>query len=277
MVDELVADHLAQRLRVVGREDLLEHPPGDLSCSLRLAVMTPPSHARHRTSLDSWHYHSTPMSVPQDPNAPMTAGAPHPGEPTRARVVAAATRVFLQHGYAGATIPAIAAEAGVALQTVYRAAPGKASARAALTAAVAGGANAPKCRWRTDPPSAPSSRKPDPRRQLAAVRAHPARHLGAGRTPVSGPGGRGSVGAGAAQGPRGTGHPNGMAGLVRSPASWRGAARCERTLTPARAADLIVTLGSLGDLRQPRDHPGLEPRTSTRTWLADMLAHALLR
>lgn len=48
-------------------------------------------------------------------------------EETRARAVAAATRVFLARGYAGATIPAIAAEAGVALQTVYRAAPGKAA------------------------------------------------------------------------------------------------------------------------------------------------------
>ena len=59
---------------------------------------------------------------------------------TRARVVAAATRMFLEHGYAGATIPAIAAEAGVALQTVYRTAPGKAGLlAAAVTAAVAGG------------------------------------------------------------------------------------------------------------------------------------------
>ena len=57
--------------------------------------------------------------------------------------MAAAARVFLEHGYAGATIPAIAAEAGVALQTVYRAAPSKAGLlEAAVTAAVAGGSRA---------------------------------------------------------------------------------------------------------------------------------------
>jgi len=65
-----------------------------------------------------------------------SAGRRRQAEETGARVVAAATRVFLEHGYAGATIPAIAAEAGVSLQTVYRAAPGKAGL---LAAAVAGG------------------------------------------------------------------------------------------------------------------------------------------
>ena len=61
-------------------------------------------------------------------------------EATRTRVVDAATRVFLEHGFVGATIPAIAAEAAVALQTVYRAAPGKAGLlAAAVNAAVAGG------------------------------------------------------------------------------------------------------------------------------------------
>lgn len=69
-----------------------------------------------------------------------SAGRRRQAEETGARVVAAATRVFLEHGYAGATIPAIAAEAGVSLQTVYRAAPGKAGLlAAAVTAAVAGG------------------------------------------------------------------------------------------------------------------------------------------
>ena len=55
-----------------------------------------------------------------------TTGRRVRAEATRDRVVEAASRVFLARGYTGATIPAIAAEAGVALQTVYRAAPGKA-------------------------------------------------------------------------------------------------------------------------------------------------------
>ena len=40
-------------------------------------------------------------------------------EATRHSIIEAARRVFLARGYAGATMPAIAAEAGVALDTVY--------------------------------------------------------------------------------------------------------------------------------------------------------------
>jgi AcrR family transcriptional regulator len=75
--------------------------------------------------------------------------------------------VFLEHGYTGATIPLIAAEAGVAVQTVYRAAPGKAGLlEAAVLAAVAGGSD------RSDVPveQRPAIRavidEPDPRRKL---------------------------------------------------------------------------------------------------------------
>ena len=60
---------------------------------------------------------------------------------TRDRIVEAAGRLFVERGYAGATIPAIAAEAGVAVETVYRATDGKAGLLAeAVRAAVAGGA-----------------------------------------------------------------------------------------------------------------------------------------
>lgn len=49
--------------------------------------------------------------------------------------------MFLAQGYAGATIPRIAAEAGVAVETVYRSAGGKAGLlAAAVQAALAGGA-----------------------------------------------------------------------------------------------------------------------------------------
>jgi AcrR family transcriptional regulator len=59
---------------------------------------------------------------------------------TRVRIVEAAARVFLERGYAGATIPRIAAEAGVAVETVYRSASGKAGLlAAAVQAALAGG------------------------------------------------------------------------------------------------------------------------------------------
>ena len=59
---------------------------------------------------------------------------------TRARILQSAHRVFLERGYAGATIPRIAAEAGVAVETIYRAAPGKAGLlAAAVETALAGG------------------------------------------------------------------------------------------------------------------------------------------
>ena len=60
---------------------------------------------------------------------------------TRDRVVEAAGRVFTAHGYAAATIPLIATEAGCSIETVYRSAPGKAGLlAAAVQAALAGGA-----------------------------------------------------------------------------------------------------------------------------------------
>lgn len=59
---------------------------------------------------------------------------------TRARILEAAHRVFLERGYAGATIPRIASEAGVAVETIYRAASGKPGLLAAVVeTALAGG------------------------------------------------------------------------------------------------------------------------------------------
>lgn len=59
---------------------------------------------------------------------------------TRTRIVEAAGRIFLDRGYVGATIPLIAAEAGVAVETVYRSASGKSGLlAAAVQAALAGG------------------------------------------------------------------------------------------------------------------------------------------
>jgi TetR/AcrR family transcriptional regulator, regulator of autoinduction and epiphytic fitness len=91
---------------------------------------------------------------------------------TRLRIIDAAGRVFLERGYAGATIPAIAAEAGVAVETVYRSASGKAGLlAAAVQAAVAGGAE------RAEVPAEQREGirrvidETDPRRQLAAYAA----------------------------------------------------------------------------------------------------------
>lgn len=60
---------------------------------------------------------------------------------TRARIIESASTAFLAHGFVGATVPRIASEAGVAVETVYRAAAGKAGLLdLAVQAALAGGA-----------------------------------------------------------------------------------------------------------------------------------------
>lgn len=58
VVDELVADHIAQRGHVVGRKDLFEHSPGD---SLVVVGGHDGSPYRRvwRPLQYSWHYHST--------------------------------------------------------------------------------------------------------------------------------------------------------------------------------------------------------------------------
>ncbi len=87
---------------------------------------------------------------------------------TRSRVVDAAYRVFVERGYAGATIPLIAAEAGVAVETVYRAAPGKAGLlAAAVQAALAGGAERAERPVEDREGIRRVIEEPDPRRQLA--------------------------------------------------------------------------------------------------------------
>lgn len=86
---------------------------------------------------------------------------------TRARIVEAARRLFVERGYAGATIPAIAAEAGVAVETVYRSAAGKAGLlAAAVQAAVAGGADRAEVPVVERPAIRRIAAEPDPVRQL---------------------------------------------------------------------------------------------------------------
>lgn len=62
---------------------------------------------------------------------------------TRAVIVAAASRLFLRSGYVDTTVPAIAAEAGVAVQTIYNSVGNKASLLTAVLEATAAGPDAP--------------------------------------------------------------------------------------------------------------------------------------
>jgi AcrR family transcriptional regulator len=91
---------------------------------------------------------------------------------TRTRIIDAAALVFLERGYAGATIPAIAAEAGVAVETVYRAASGKAGLlAAAVQAALAGGVDRAELPVEQREGIHRVIEETDPRRQLAAYAA----------------------------------------------------------------------------------------------------------
>lgn len=194
---------------------------------------------------------------------------------TRAKIVAAATRVFLEHGYSGATIPMIAAEAGVALQTVYRAAPGKAGLlEAAVTAAVAGGSERAAIPVEQRPAIRAVIEEPDARRQLRLYA-----HTQPGIWSRVGPLLRVLESAAASEP-----HLRRLqqeqdaqrhAGLIRFARllAERGALRSG--LTPERAADIIMTLGSLATYNSL-----VVARAWTNDeyedWLTDSLQHALL-
>jgi AcrR family transcriptional regulator len=86
---------------------------------------------------------------------------------TRVKIIEAASRVFLELGYTRATIPRIAAEAGVAVETVYRSASGKAGLlAAAVQAALAGGAQRADVPVEQRPGIKRVIEEADPRRQL---------------------------------------------------------------------------------------------------------------
>jgi AcrR family transcriptional regulator len=86
---------------------------------------------------------------------------------TRGRIIDAATRLFLERGYIGTTVPAIAAEAGVAVETVYRSAGGKAELlAAAVQAALAGGPERAEVPVEERPAIRRVIEESDPRRQL---------------------------------------------------------------------------------------------------------------
>lgn len=91
---------------------------------------------------------------------------------TRRKIIEAAARLFVERGYGGATIPLIAAEAGVAVETVYRSATGKAGLLAdAVQAALAGGVERAEVPVEDRPGIRRVIEEADPRRQLKAYAA----------------------------------------------------------------------------------------------------------
>jgi AcrR family transcriptional regulator len=204
-----------------------------------------------------------------------SAGRRRQAEATRARVVAAATRVFLEHGYAGATIPAIAAEADVALQTVYRAAPGKAGLLAvAVTAAVAGGSARAAVPTEERPAIRAIIDEPDPAKQL-----HLYAHTQPGIWERVGPLLRVLEAAAVSESDlrklQQKQDSDRHAGLTRFTRLLEERGALREDLTPQRAADIIMTLASFATYDSLVATRGWT-HDQYETWLTNTLQHSLL-
>jgi AcrR family transcriptional regulator len=91
---------------------------------------------------------------------------------TRRKVIAAAQPLFLEHGYAGTTMAAIAREAGVVVETVYRSFGSKAALFAAVVeAALAGGVERAEVPVEERPAIAAIIAEADPAKQVALYAA----------------------------------------------------------------------------------------------------------
>jgi AcrR family transcriptional regulator len=101
---------------------------------------------------------------------------------TRQDILDAAHQRFLERGYAGATLAAIAQAAGVVVETIYRAYDSKAELfKAVVRAAVAGGANRVQVPVEQRPAIAAVIAESDPHRQLELYAAtQPGIHARAG-------------------------------------------------------------------------------------------------
>ena len=190
-------------------------------------------------------------------------------------MVDAATRVFLKHGYTGATIPAIAAEAGVALQTVYRAAPGKAGLLAtAVTAAVAGGSERAEIPVDDRPAIRAIIDETDPSEQLRLY-AHTQPGIWARVGPLMR-----VLQSAAASEPelrrlQDEQDAQRHAGLTRFTRLLEERGTLRDDLTPERAADVIITLGSFATYDSLVTTRGWSA-AQYEAWLAEMLQSSLL-
>ncbi len=91
---------------------------------------------------------------------------------TRRDILAAAGALFRQGGYAGTSMPAIATDAGVVVETIYRAFGSKARLfKAVVEAAVAGGSSRADVPVEERPAIRAVIDEPDPRRQVALYAA----------------------------------------------------------------------------------------------------------
>jgi AcrR family transcriptional regulator len=101
---------------------------------------------------------------------------------TRRDILATAGALFRERGYTGVSMPSIASEAGVAVETIYRAFGSKAGMfTAVVDAAVAGGASRAEVPVEARPAIRAIIEEPDPRRQVERYAAtQPGIHRRAG-------------------------------------------------------------------------------------------------
>ena len=194
---------------------------------------------------------------------------------TRHRIVEAAAELFVERGYAGTTIPAIAAGAGVAVETVYRSAAGKAGLlAAAVQAALAGGVE------RSERPVEQREgirrviEEPDPRRQLAAY-AHTQPGLWSRVGPLLRVLDSAASSDPALQRLQSELATQRLDGMRRLADFLDGQGRLRPGLPAARAADLVWTLCAQANFDALVGQRGWTHR-EYEAWLADMLAAALL-
>jgi AcrR family transcriptional regulator len=194
---------------------------------------------------------------------------------TRADVLAAATDAFVERGYAGTTLSAVARSAGVVVETIYRGFDGKAGLfKAVVEAAVAGGVARAEVPVEERPAVRAVIDETDPYRQLAGYAAtQPGIHARLG--PLM------RVLAGAA-----ASDPD-LAGVWREMEQFRldGLGRFARLLaergvlrpglTAERARDIVWTLCSHANYEQLVVERGWTP-AEYEAWLAETLQSALL-
>jgi AcrR family transcriptional regulator len=194
---------------------------------------------------------------------------------TRQDILAAAHDEFLERGYAGTTVAAVARAGGVVVETVYRGFGGKAGLfKAVVEAAVAGGVARAQVPVEERPAIRAVSAETDPRRQLQRYAAtQPGIHARMG--PLM----RVLAGA-AASDPE-------LAQVLRELEDFRlaGMGRLAQlladrgalrpALTAEHARDILWTLASHATYDQLVTQRGWPPELY-QTWLADTLSHTLL-
>ena len=194
---------------------------------------------------------------------------------TRYRIIETAGALFVERGYTGTTVPAIAAAAGVAVETVYRSAPGKAGLLgAAVQAALAGGAERAERPVEQREGIRRVIEEPDPRRQLAAY-AHTQPGVWSRVGPLLRVLDTAAPSDPALQRLQAEHAEQRLQGMLRFAGRLTEQGRLRPGLSRQRAADIIWTLCAQANFDALVGERGWTHR-EYEEWLADQLAAALL-